>query len=236
MWQIAVMVGIGILVVGGVSYGSYYLWQNYGGRQKACTMEAKQCADGSYVSRTGPNCEFAECPSASPSPSVVADETVGWQTYKNENDGHEFKYPKELIIKESYADYTGGDAYKARFYNAKIISLESINFSGVKSGWRVSLNGPMKLFNSENWQEVVKNHLNLSDSFIESTLGGKKIFTTVDNVVAKEYADSQFSRIVYITNDKEDEILQFGLETPLVDRESHENEFNQILSTFKFTK
>ncbi|MFA6463830.1 MAG: hypothetical protein WCV55_02395 [Candidatus Paceibacterota bacterium] len=27
-----------------------------------CTMEAKQCPDGSYVGRTGPNCEFALCP------------------------------------------------------------------------------------------------------------------------------------------------------------------------------
>lgn len=26
-----------------------------------CTMEAKQCPDGSYVGRTGPNCEFAAC-------------------------------------------------------------------------------------------------------------------------------------------------------------------------------
>lgn len=30
---------------------------------RACTMEAKLCPDGSYVGRTGPNCEFAECPS-----------------------------------------------------------------------------------------------------------------------------------------------------------------------------
>jgi hypothetical protein len=28
----------------------------------ACTMEAKLCPDGSYVGRTGPNCEFASCP------------------------------------------------------------------------------------------------------------------------------------------------------------------------------
>ncbi len=27
-----------------------------------CTQEAKQCPDGSYVGRTGPKCEFAECP------------------------------------------------------------------------------------------------------------------------------------------------------------------------------
>ncbi|MDO8523417.1 MAG: Hint domain-containing protein [bacterium] len=29
---------------------------------KACTMEAKQCPDGSYVGRVGPSCEFAKCP------------------------------------------------------------------------------------------------------------------------------------------------------------------------------
>lgn len=34
-------------------------------QQQICTLEAKRCPDGSYVSRTGPNCEFAACPSAS---------------------------------------------------------------------------------------------------------------------------------------------------------------------------
>ena len=28
----------------------------------ACTQEAMQCPDGSYVGRTGPNCEFTPCP------------------------------------------------------------------------------------------------------------------------------------------------------------------------------
>ena len=31
-------------------------------QQIACTQEAKLCSDGSYVSRTGPNCEFSACP------------------------------------------------------------------------------------------------------------------------------------------------------------------------------
>lgn len=31
-------------------------------QQKACTLEAKICPDGSSVGRTGPNCEFAACP------------------------------------------------------------------------------------------------------------------------------------------------------------------------------
>lgn len=31
-------------------------------RSIACTMEVKLCPDGSAIGRTGPNCEFAECP------------------------------------------------------------------------------------------------------------------------------------------------------------------------------
>lgn len=30
--------------------------------QTICTMEAKQCPDGSWVGRQGPKCEFAPCP------------------------------------------------------------------------------------------------------------------------------------------------------------------------------
>ncbi len=37
-----------------------------------CTMEAKLCPDGSYVGRTGPQCEFAPCPTtASSSPATL---------------------------------------------------------------------------------------------------------------------------------------------------------------------
>ena len=28
----------------------------------ACTLDAKECPDGSFVGRSGPNCEFAKCP------------------------------------------------------------------------------------------------------------------------------------------------------------------------------
>lgn len=41
-------------------------WSNQPELQIACTMEAKLCPDGSYVGRTGPNCEFTECPAINP--------------------------------------------------------------------------------------------------------------------------------------------------------------------------
>lgn len=37
---------------------------------QACTMEAMQCPDGSYVGRTGPNCAFAPCPGPAASAGI----------------------------------------------------------------------------------------------------------------------------------------------------------------------
>ncbi len=37
------------------------------GEGVVCTMEAKQCPDGSFVGRTGPKCEFAACPTGASS-------------------------------------------------------------------------------------------------------------------------------------------------------------------------
>jgi len=57
----------------------------------ACTQEAKQCSDGSYVSRIGPKCEFAACPEASATPIGV--DTSNWKTYRSEKYGFEMRYP-----------------------------------------------------------------------------------------------------------------------------------------------
>jgi len=71
----------------------------------ACTDEAKLCPDGSYVGRSGPNCEFAECPTtpntnllppctdeACPSEENTND-AAGWRTYSNTTEGFSFQYP-----------------------------------------------------------------------------------------------------------------------------------------------
>jgi len=44
---------------------------------KACTMEAKLCPDGSAVGRTGPNCEFAQCPAINPEPVNAEKQCAG---------------------------------------------------------------------------------------------------------------------------------------------------------------
>lgn len=61
-----------IIVLAVLGAGAFFVYQksqefsgtqNNQNQQTACTQEAKQCPDGSFVSRTGTNCEFAECPS-----------------------------------------------------------------------------------------------------------------------------------------------------------------------------
>lgn len=46
----------------------------------ACTMDAKQCPDGTFVGRSGPKCEFSACP-ALPQQSTVA--SIGQRIYTN---------------------------------------------------------------------------------------------------------------------------------------------------------
>lgn len=48
-----------VLLVGGLVFAGVI---SVPSRQVVCTLEAKICSDGSAVGRTGPNCEFAECP------------------------------------------------------------------------------------------------------------------------------------------------------------------------------
>jgi hypothetical protein len=61
-------------------------------QQNACTQEAKLCPDGSYVGRTGVNCEFAICP-------LPIDQAFEWQKYTNAQYGFEFMYLREFATK-----------------------------------------------------------------------------------------------------------------------------------------
>ena len=105
---ITIFVVVAVFAFGGVFAYEYYLksqipnpndQQNLNDQnQTACTMEAKVCPDGSSVGRTGPNCEFTECP----------DQTAGWKTYTNSEYGFEFKYPRDYKSQEIPTDSPTG--------------------------------------------------------------------------------------------------------------------------------
>lgn len=65
-----------------------------------CTLEAKLCPDGSYVGRSGPQCEFAQCPQE-PVPPITGD----WQTYTDSTIGVTIQYPPGWHVRA--CDHTG---------------------------------------------------------------------------------------------------------------------------------
>ncbi len=93
-----------ILWVSFASFLNYSIWQlnkNQEPNQEIvfCTQDAKLCPDGSYVSRTGPMCEFVPCPP--PSPEATAGEAGGnddlWNTITDDTAGITFQHPKRLL-------------------------------------------------------------------------------------------------------------------------------------------
>lgn len=71
----------------------------------ACTADAKLCPDGSSVGRSGPNCEFAACPSVVP--TAVKDSSVSGEmkTYTNKEAGFSLKYPSNVKLSVSTNSY-----------------------------------------------------------------------------------------------------------------------------------
>lgn len=88
---IVIAAGLLILFIAGYfAYQRFSKSADIGGT--VCTQEAKLCPDGSHVSRTGPNCEFAPCPGEAPI------DTSTWKTYRNEQYGFEVRYPSVMQI------------------------------------------------------------------------------------------------------------------------------------------
>jgi hypothetical protein len=80
-----------LIIIAGIAYFTWPKRPNdQSGDGVACTQEARLCPDGSYVGRTGPNCEFAACPGASSTANDL------WQTITDASSGVTFSYPTTL--------------------------------------------------------------------------------------------------------------------------------------------
>ena len=248
-WKVIILAGIGILILGGASYGAYYYWQTQklidANKPVACTQEAKLCSDGSSVSRTGPNCEFAECP---------ADPTADWQTYKN--DQYEFKYPSKVILTENknqivlnhkipYENHGScdmkGDSKTYPTLDDLNMAIKVIDNPLVKTVQTLS-----PYLTEENF---VGDSLVISPGFIDEykngVLRGFSIYEGAEGCGdRKYYFPVTTTKTLVITNEQvqmlsgiiEASIRNEVLKVPgVISREENEKIFNQILSTLKFT-
>ncbi len=91
-----ILIILGILVALVAISGAYYFFKIKTPSQKACTLEAKICPDGSSVGRVGPNCEFTPCPKSSPSPTPG--EIANWKTHVSKIYGYIVQYPVEMEL------------------------------------------------------------------------------------------------------------------------------------------
>lgn len=85
-----------IIVIVAVAIVAFFVWpkRSITPQPVACTQEAKLCADGSAVGRTGPNCEFAACPEEKgPDPNVLLTKYI---------DGHEWP-PKVTVSDDAFS-------------------------------------------------------------------------------------------------------------------------------------
>lgn len=236
------------------------------GNNQACTLEAKICPDGSAVGRSGPNCEFAACPETSTSgianPASVNCESKGgkveivtasdgsqsglckfpdgtqceeWallrnecqpgvmpvsnKTYANVKYGFEFQYPNEWpqpTMRDGYLN--GGYPY-------------------VKSNWTLSVGiigqGPCEGDDCSQYEVTGFSYLKYSsalallkkDEFIseikEKKVNGWNVITFVESGMRADqsaliFGPTQTLKFVNVWGD--------------------EKGFDQIISSFKFTK
>lgn len=139
-----ILIGILILIALG---GGYYLSvknnlvplkpaTSVNNSRKACTEEAKKCPDGSFVARTGSNCEFSSCPASSS--AKPADETANWKTYANGI--FEFKYPSNFTLQENIKEsiYLSGDDHISLSVS-KRSEVDTSYFE--KNAQRITING-----------------------------------------------------------------------------------------------
>ena len=233
-WKIVAIVAIIILVLVIISFAAYYLWPKQTGNlgQRACTMEALQCADGSYVSRTGPNCEFAQCPSVSPSvspsasatPSATPDQTADWQTYINTQNGYSIRYPEKYFVR---LICLGEELTLIKRETNDI--RNDVNMEACARGGRYKFEivTSAKVFSLP--QSYEYNRVTNKPVKIDNKVGVKYTVEQIKEYPGPSMAVGEKEYYIYINSDGKYFEIYFG-------GKDLSEYLDQILSTFKFTK
>lgn len=202
---IIILAVVAIALAGGAIYLQQKTIQP---KPQACTQEAKLCPDGSYVSRTGPKCEFAECPG-------IKDKIAGWKIYRNEEYGFEVQYSGNWIA-------TSAPNTIVKFYQ-KQRQVPNLDY-------KLYREDDIMIYVREDFNEEFLTKLKNS-SFL---VGGKQALKEIREYKGLHEELVRFINNIYVFNILLE--IEAVSELSLTEKESIINTFNQILSTFKFIK
>jgi len=125
-----IIIGIVVLVLAIAGGIGYYLINKQFSKQAACTTEIKACLDGSSVARTGPNCEFAECPEINKQQNLSENEK-SINNFKGDNYGTGLLTVSNISNPVLGISNYGKKDVPLLSFNLNIDQVEDVNLSGV---------------------------------------------------------------------------------------------------------
>lgn len=206
---------IGMVVLAGVAGGAYYLGKQTTPKSSPAPVVSSQIPSPSTTT------------DASPVPTGT-EETANWKTYTNSKRGYEFKYPdsyklkavetsttaRESVYLEKDAEYTVGGGFGGSNVLKKgvVISFtvwpnKDLSESALKSEYGTDISTKTTIVDNKEGIEIV---------FQPESYGGRMIYLKHNSIVLEFSSDS-------------------GFETSKSSQQKYLTEFDQILSTFKFT-
>ena len=124
--SVAIIIILVLLAAGAV----YVLTKDRAETSTVCTLDAKQCPDGSYVSRVGPSCEFAACPAGigDDGESLVPKET----SYRNDQYGFEVGFSPQWRVGSCGENCVGFSDGRSQDWSSVVEIYPNTAYSEVK--------------------------------------------------------------------------------------------------------
>lgn len=162
--KIILLIAIIILLIIVAGYCFYQYSQRIQKQNEftVCTMDAKICPDGSYVGRSGPKCEFSECPATYVNGIIYQDNEYGfeltlpqsWSNYYVVNG--EWKGLGLGVV--NFDEKNKEDTFSGAEYSGLLITIKNPKTTAVQPYQDI----PIMIFNKDIWNMVVNEEISVS--------------------------------------------------------------------------